>query len=407
MQSQARNVCRTTDGRGHDKQGQCKLQRVCDAPTASAGSSLLHTGRAPPTKPERATPVGCHAQNGMIGGYSDLGGGDMAQDNHAHIVTMLEAVQQGVAAAALNISVSYNHGVHVGQLDTSGIGPAQTAANQSDLAIVVVGDSSEGVGYNGSASCGEGADRPSIDLAGVQLDLLDAVLSTGTPTIVVLVHGRPVSFGQDHGGAVTSKFGSLPLYMRMNALVAAWRPGVEGGHALWSLLTGAESFSGRLAQAWPHSGEHLQTTLVSLTAPLTPLALCCSGGGASGRHLALVFALLLRGVPGADDGYGYRQPAWPLARPFRGARTLFERFPPTIENGDDRSALDTWVLVLIWVLVPVALPWHVATATHNHGNICKLIRFLVAQCKPKKSCVAVLWEDMLCRCPATPLTTCT
>ena len=286
MQSENRLVtntkafCRTADGRGHDKQGQCKLQRVCDAPTASAGSSLLHTGRAPPTKPERATPVGCHAQNGMIGGYSDLGGGDMAQDNHAHIVTMLEAVQQGVAAAALNISISYNHGVHVGQLDTSGIGPAQTAANQSDLAIVVVGDSSEGVGYNGSASCGEGADRPSIDLAGVQLDLLDAVLSTGTPTIVVLVHGRPVSFGQDHGGAVTSKFGSLPLYMRMNALVAAWRPGVEGGHALWSLLTGAESFSGRLAQAWPHSGEHahLQTTLVSLTAPLTPLALCVAAG---------------------------------------------------------------------------------------------------------------------------------
>jgi beta-xylosidase len=56
------------------------------------------------------------------------------------------------------------------------------------------------VGYNGSASCGEGADRASIDLAGVQLDLLQAVLATGTPTIVVLVHGRPVSFGQDHGG---------------------------------------------------------------------------------------------------------------------------------------------------------------------------------------------------------------
>jgi hypothetical protein len=37
--------------------------------------------------------------------------------------------------------------------------------------------------------------------------------------------------------------------LRMNALVAAWRPGVEGGHALWDLLTGAIGFSGRLAQA--------------------------------------------------------------------------------------------------------------------------------------------------------------
>lgn len=185
------------------------------------------------------------------GGYSDQGNGDMSADNHAHVVTMLEAVRSGTAGK--NISVSYNHGVRVGQLDTSGISAAQNAANSSDLAIVVVGDSAEGVGYNGSASCGEGADRASIDLAGVQLDLLNAVLSTGTPTIVILVHGRAVSFGQDHGGAVTSKFGRVPMYMQMSALVAAWRPGVEGGHALWDLITGKQSFSGRLAQAWPHS----------------------------------------------------------------------------------------------------------------------------------------------------------
>ena len=55
--------------------------------------------------------------------------------------------------------------------------------------------------YDGGASTGEGADRSSIDLAGVQLDLLDGVLATGTPTVVVLVHGRPASFGENHGGA--------------------------------------------------------------------------------------------------------------------------------------------------------------------------------------------------------------
>ena len=93
--------------------------------------------------------------------------------------------------------------------------------------------------YDGSASCGEGADRPSLDLPGVQLDLLEAVLATGTPTVVVLVHGRPATFGADSGGAVTSKFGPTPLTSRMGALVAAWRPGVEGGNALWSLITGA------------------------------------------------------------------------------------------------------------------------------------------------------------------------
>ena len=134
-----------------------------------------------------------------------------------------------------------------------GIAHAVDTAKGADVAIVVVGDSAEGVGYDGGASCGEGADRPSLDLAGVQLDLLDAIIRTGVPTVVVLVHGRPVSFGQDHGGAVTSKFGRLPLYLQAAAVVSAWRPGVEGGNALWGLLTGEASFSGRLAQAWPHS----------------------------------------------------------------------------------------------------------------------------------------------------------
>jgi hypothetical protein len=42
-----------------------------------------------------------------------------------------------------------------------------------------------------------GADRPSLDIPGVQLALLDAVLATGTPTVVILFHGRPVTFGTD------------------------------------------------------------------------------------------------------------------------------------------------------------------------------------------------------------------
>ena len=53
--------------------------------------------------------------------------------------------------------------------------------------------------------------------------------------------GRPASFGEDHGGAVTSKFGSVPMYLRAQALVAAFRPGVEGGNAIWSLLTGTHA----------------------------------------------------------------------------------------------------------------------------------------------------------------------
>eukprot|EP01046_Picozoa_sp_COSAG06_P032506 COSAG06_NODE_3254_length_5608_cov_2.333999_1_plen_175_part_00 len=107
-------------------------------------------------------------------------------------------------------------------------------AKAADVAIVCVGDSAEAVGYDGSASTGEkeeetapclflvyvcpepvvanhddhchvkphtkrrgfppgeGADRTSIALAGVQLDLINAILATGTPTIIVLIHGARV-----------------------------------------------------------------------------------------------------------------------------------------------------------------------------------------------------------------------
>lgn len=125
------------------------------------------------------------------------------------------------------------------------------------MAIVAVGDSAEeAVGYDGSASCGDGADRPSLDLPGVQLELLSQVLATGTPTVVVLIHGRPVTVATNSGGTVMSKYDDPvkgSLYSRAHAVITGFRVGVEGGNGLWDLITGKASFSGRLAQAWPHS----------------------------------------------------------------------------------------------------------------------------------------------------------
>ena len=234
-------------------QNQCLLKSSCDAPTTMPNRIVLHTGRHEPA-PNEPNPWNCLAQRAMLGGYSNLEQKtDAFLDNHAHVVTLLEAAQKAANSSSNNLQVSFAPGVAIQSIDQSGIAKAVKTARSADLAIVVLGDTAEGVGYDGGASTGEGADRTSIDLAGVQLDLLDAIISTGVPTVVVLVHGRSVGFGEDHGGAVTSKFGSVPLYLKAGAVVAAWRPGVEGGNALWSLLTGATSFSGRLAQAWPHN----------------------------------------------------------------------------------------------------------------------------------------------------------
>ena len=72
----------------------------------------------------------------------------------------------------------------------------------------------------------------------MQADLLNALVATGKPVVAVLIHGRPVTF---------VKWNLLP---RLGAVLAAWRPGCEGGSAIWDLLTGAVAPSGRLAQSW-------------------------------------------------------------------------------------------------------------------------------------------------------------
>ena len=90
-----------------------------------------------------------------------------------------------------------------------------------------------------------------------QPELLRRVLETGVPVVLLLVHGRPVSFDTDPS-ANARGFSSLLDFPNLAAVVAGWRGGEEGGTALVNLLrgamvTGGGGPSGRLAQAWPRS----------------------------------------------------------------------------------------------------------------------------------------------------------
>ena len=92
------------------------------------------------------------------------------------------------------------------------------------------------------ATDGEGHDVASLDLSGVQEDLIQAVFETGTPTVVVLINGRPLStrWTSEH----------------VPALVEAWEPGERGGQAVADVLFGNYNPSGRLAITVPrHSGQ--------------------------------------------------------------------------------------------------------------------------------------------------------
>jgi len=120
--------------------------------------------------------------------------------------------------------------------DTSLIPAAVNCAKQADIAIVCVGDLA---GLFQTGTIGEGSDADSLNLPGAQQKLLEAVIATGTPTIVVLHSGRPYNLGG--------------LEDKVAAYVMAFANGQQGGAALADVLTGKREPSGRLTLSVPRS----------------------------------------------------------------------------------------------------------------------------------------------------------
>ncbi len=121
---------------------------------------------------------------------------------------------------------------------------AVEAARSASIAVVVLGEHPDNGGKGDvSATDGEGYDVASLDLTGFQEDLVKAVQATGTPTVLVLLNGRPLF--PSHGKQLTFR-----------AIVEAWEPGERGGEAVADVLFGDYNPSGRLAITIPrHSGQ--------------------------------------------------------------------------------------------------------------------------------------------------------
>jgi len=115
--------------------------------------------------------------------------------------------------------------------NTAEIEKAVALANKSDIAIMVLGESQD--------MSGEAASRTSLDLPGRQEELLEKVMATGKPVVLVLLNGRPLSinWAAEH----------------VPAILEAWYPGAEGGHAVTDLLFGDANPGGKLPVTFPRS----------------------------------------------------------------------------------------------------------------------------------------------------------
>lgn len=123
--------------------------------------------------------------------------------------------------------------------DASGIAEAVRAAADSDVAIVVVGDRA---GLFGRGTVGEGNDVESLELPGRQRELVEAVVATGTPVVLVLLTGRPYAVGWALDGPAAPA-----------AVLQAFFPGEEGAGAIAGVVSGRVDPSGHLPVSLPRS----------------------------------------------------------------------------------------------------------------------------------------------------------
>jgi beta-xylosidase len=183
--------------------------------------------------------MGCYAfPNHVLPRHPELGLG-------LEVQTAVDAL----AAELPGVEVVHRQGCPVQAADRSGFEAALAAARDADLCVAVVGDLA---GLFGHGSSGEGCDAEDLRLPGVQADLLDELLRTGTPVVVVVVSGRPYALGDVHGRAA--------------GLVQAFFPGEEGAAAIAGVLSGRVQPGGKLPVQIPRRpggqpGTYLQPPL--------------------------------------------------------------------------------------------------------------------------------------------------
>ncbi|OLF07523.1 glycosyl hydrolase [Actinophytocola xinjiangensis] len=168
--------------------------------------------------------IGCYTFPSHVG--SQFPGTSLGID----IPTLLDALAAELGADR----VEHAPGCDVLDDNRDGIAQAVAAAERAEVCVLALGDRA---GLFGRGTSGEGCDVTDLRLPGVQPELLEAVLATGTPVALVLFSGRPYALGRYAG--------------RLAAIVQAFFPGEEGGPAVAEVLSGAAEPGGRLPVSVP------------------------------------------------------------------------------------------------------------------------------------------------------------
>ena len=157
-----------------------------------------------------------------------------------NVITVLEGIREQYPKGTKidYVPIAQHH-----KITRSELSKVAKAAKRADVVIAVMGENS--LRFDKNKTSAENVDRPTLNLIGNQIELLEKIKASGAKLVVVLVNGGPIA--------------SEWLTENADAILEAWEPGMFGGKAIAETLAGKINPGGRLPITVPRSVGHLQS----------------------------------------------------------------------------------------------------------------------------------------------------